>query len=152
MKWKKPPPILRKRALDILILSPLFSYCRLCITVKCYHMIANPWVHKQSSLSKVIVHYDSCAFLCLGGGLWCSVSIMTNVQSMEFDSKYLPAACISFLFFLFLFKFVNPNLSKKIFTKYNSLPAANKIDWDTRYEYDLYWCAMIHYLYCIKGE
>lgn len=57
---------------------------------------------------------------------------MSSVQYMEFDSRYLPAACISFLFFLFLFKFASPKLSKKIFAKYNDLPEASRIDWDTR--------------------
>lgn len=68
--------------------------------------------------------------------LWClSATIMSSVQYMEFDSRYLPAACISFLFFLFLFKFASPKLSKKIFAKYNDLPEASRIDWDTRYVY-----------------
>uniref|UniRef100_K1QDK8 Intraflagellar transport protein 74-like protein n=1 Tax=Magallana gigas TaxID=29159 RepID=K1QDK8_MAGGI len=58
---------------------------------------------------------------------------MSSVQYMEFDSRYLPAACISFLFFLFLFKFASPKLSKKIFAKYNDLPEASRIDWDTRH-------------------
>lgn len=57
---------------------------------------------------------------------------MSSIQYMEFDSRYLPAACISFLFFLFLFKFANPKLSKKIFAKYNDLPDSRRIDWDTR--------------------
>lgn len=54
------------------------------------------------------------------------------IDNITFDSTYYPAAAVSCIFFLYLFKFVSPTLSAKFTEKYTLLSDQQKLDWDSR--------------------
>jgi len=55
-----------------------------------------------------------------------------HFDSVVFDATYYPAAAVSCVFFLYLFKFVSPTISAKMFEKYTLLSEEQKLDWNTR--------------------
>ncbi|XP_076440792.1 TLC domain-containing protein 4-B-like [Babylonia areolata] len=54
------------------------------------------------------------------------------LKAVAFDATYYPAAAVSCVFFLYLYKFVSPTLSAKMSQKYCLLSEEKKIDWNTR--------------------
>jgi hypothetical protein len=53
-------------------------------------------------------------------------------ETLTFSATYYPAAAVSCVFFLYVFKFISPKLSEKITEKYTLLSDQQKLDWDTR--------------------
>ncbi|UJR30846.1 hypothetical protein I4U23_018361 [Adineta vaga] len=57
---------------------------------------------------------------------------LERIVNVKFDATFLPVVATSFTFFLVLYKFINPFLSKILVNKYQTLTDAQKIDWSTR--------------------
>lgn len=57
---------------------------------------------------------------------------MSSPSTLVWDASYLPAAILSCVAFLFIYKYVSPTLSGFVFPTYLKLPAGKQIDWNTR--------------------
>ncbi|ESO88249.1 hypothetical protein LOTGIDRAFT_219318 [Lottia gigantea] len=56
-----------------------------------------------------------------------------TIDTVTFDPSYYPAAVVSCMVFLYLYKYTSPNLSSKFAPKYTSLTEVEQIDWNTRF-------------------
>ncbi|PVD23605.1 hypothetical protein C0Q70_16877 [Pomacea canaliculata] len=54
------------------------------------------------------------------------------LKTAEFDATYYPAAAVSFVFMLYLFKVLSPKISARVSERYNLLSAEQQVDWNVR--------------------
>ncbi|KAK3092090.1 hypothetical protein FSP39_025089 [Pinctada imbricata] len=69
--------------------------------------------------------------------------------NLPFETRYYPAAVVSFAFFLAIFKFVTPKVTRKFFKDYDVLDESKRIDWDARVNSSIH--AVIVCTTCVCG-